>query len=153
MKALPTPFEAAVSQVDSNAQEEFFQSFLVTLLWSTTGDEDENLDDKHDLDDIHPHTLAGLRKVCDEFLASNHEDVQAVIDEVDGYTMGTAGHDLALSCNGHGAGFFDILLDAADRLQKAAEELGPIDAYVGDDGFIYVMGMEPPLPSSKGPKF
>lgn len=144
--------EVHVSKVDSSTQEEFFQSFLVTLLWSTNHGEDGNLDDDHDLQDIHPDTITGLRKECDQFLEENHDDIQALISEVEGYTFATAGHDLVLSRNGHGAGFFDMGLDVADRLQAAADKMSQVDAYLGDDGMVYVMGMEPPRPATSGPK-
>lgn len=144
-----------MSKVDSRTQNEFLQSFLVALLWSTPHGEDQedgNLDDNHDLQDIHPDTVSGLQKLCNQFLDENLADIQALIDEEEGYTFATAGHDLALSVNGHGAGFFDKGNDTADRLQEAANKLGQVDAYLGDDGVIYVMGMEPPREPSPGPK-
>ena len=48
------------------------------------------------------------------------------------------GHDLWLSRNRHGAGFWDRGLgDVGDKLDKAAKAVGERYLYVGDDGLIY----------------
>lgn len=145
-----------MSSIDSVDRDSFRQSFLETLLWSTTGDEDEHLDGTHSLSDFHPATIAGLHQQCDAFLDENLTDINAVIDQVPGYAFSSAGHDFALSRNGHGAGFFDCGVDGPDqRLQAAAEKAGPSEAYVGDDGLVYVGGLEtfgqdvPPRPSPR----
>lgn len=50
-----------------------------------------------------------------------------------------AGHDLWLTRNGHGAGFWDRGLPAAidEELSNAARAMGSVDLYVGDDGKVY----------------
>lgn len=59
------------------------------------------------------------------------------------YDLEHVGHDLWLTRNGHGAGFWDRKLgsfngyDIAEHLSNACKMLGPIDLYVGDDGLIY----------------
>lgn len=48
-------------------------------------------------------------------------------------------HDLWLSRNGHGSGFFDGDYEGyEDYLQELAREMGGCDAYVGDDNLIYL---------------
>lgn len=52
-------------------------------------------------------------------------------------------HDLWLTRNGHGAGFWDDPeyyggQENADMLSKIATEMGEQHAYVGDDGKIYI---------------
>lgn len=50
------------------------------------------------------------------------------------------GHDFFLTRNHHGAGFWDRGLgNLGERLTKAAHTFGSIDAYLGDDGFLYFM--------------
>lgn len=52
--------------------------------------------------------------------------------------MAQAGHDFALTRNGHGAGFWDGDWPVyGDLLTKASESFGEIDPYAGDDGLIY----------------
>lgn len=53
------------------------------------------------------------------------------------------GHDLWLTRNGHGAGFWDNPKvyggqKNADALAKIAEKMGQVDLYVGDDGKVYI---------------
>lgn len=132
-----------MSEINQADLDEFTQGFLICLLWSTADGDDGNLDDKHDLADIHAGTMAGLRQQCAEFFSGNLADINAVIDGAPGYTFSTAGHDLALSRNGHGSGFFDCGVDEpGERLQEAARKAGAAEAYVGDDGLVYVAGLE-----------
>lgn len=51
-----------------------------------------------------------------------------------------AGHDLALTCRGEGAGFWDgdWPEPVGSRLAAIARRMGPVDAYVGDDGRLHV---------------
>ncbi len=49
------------------------------------------------------------------------------------------GHDLWLTRNGHGAGFWDRGLgEIGDKLADIAKGMGSKYAYVGDDGLIYI---------------
>lgn len=49
------------------------------------------------------------------------------------------GHDLWLTRNGHGAGFWDRGLgEIGDKLADIARGMGSKYAYVGDDGLIYI---------------
>jgi hypothetical protein len=49
------------------------------------------------------------------------------------------GHDLWLTRNGHGTGFWDRGLgEVGDKLSDIAREMGSKYAYVGDDGLIYI---------------
>jgi hypothetical protein len=63
-----------------------------------------------------------------------------------------AGHDFALTRNGHGAGFWDgdWPEPAATELTKLSKEYGEVDLYVGDDGLLWASGYEtePSTPGS-----
>jgi hypothetical protein len=52
------------------------------------------------------------------------------------------GHDIWLTRNGHGAGFWDRGYDSdvEEVLEQLSKELGEVNAYVGDDGKIYFSG-------------
>jgi len=55
--------------------------------------------------------------------------------ELESYNNDDLGHNIWLSRNGHGAGFFD---DNNDTLQSIAEKLKEKLIYAGDDGKIYI---------------
>ncbi len=53
------------------------------------------------------------------------------------------GHDLWLTINGHGAGFWDGDWEGKD-VKKVTEwcEGKSMETYVGDDGYVYILGHE-----------
>lgn len=88
-----------------------------------------------------PEDLESARTDCAAFQADNAASLALAYDlDADGlvYTPERAGHDLWLTRNGHGVGFWDRGLgEVGDRLTEAAEALGNCDAYVGDDWLLY----------------
>lgn len=100
------------------------------------------LDDEQDRDAIAGWSAEAIEeatKACEKFQAENSADLELYY-ELSGRDDGSAGHDLWLSSNGHGAGFFDRGDDPVfDRLQEAARKYSERDAYLGDDGFLYFM--------------
>jgi hypothetical protein len=55
------------------------------------------------------------------------------------YTIDQAGHDLWLTRNGHGAGFWDRGLgDVGELLAIEAQNMGSISLVSGDDGKLYL---------------
>lgn len=71
---------------------------------------------------------------CDGFIADNW----ALIQET-GQSAEQCGHDLWLTRNGHGVGFWDRGYPVAlgDALTRAARLAGERDLYLGDDGRIW----------------
>lgn len=141
-----------ISKMD---REEFFRSFIDTLLWTekdeASDESDRSLSENYGIEDIAPQVIEGLKEQCNRFIDENSETLLRVGQG--GYDFSQAGHDFCLSRNGHGAGFFDRgLEDDGDALQKAAESARPADAYTGDDGIIYVGGLELYGQQSKSPK-
>jgi hypothetical protein len=47
------------------------------------------------------------------------------------------GHDIWLTRNGHGAGFFDHSYENEQQLMSAAKALKEVNLYLGDDGKLY----------------
>lgn len=125
-------------------QEQVLAGYLECALWSTHHqDTGVPLDQDYGTEHLHPDTLAASVKACREFVAANEADL-LLASEVSPYRAGytfdeMVGHDLWLTRNGHGAGFWDRGYGAAgDRLTKACEALGSADLYVGDDGRLYL---------------
>ena len=110
-------------------------------LWSSTGDDGEPLDAGRDFFDLPPKTVEAMRADVERF-ARAHADAIETWPGASGRNddpYGAAGHDLWLTRNGHGAGFWDgdWPEPAATELDEAAKRMGGVDLYVGDDGRIY----------------
>ncbi len=120
--------------VDLAKIDEFTHAYLVCALWSSHESDEKgnvigNLDDKYDVDDIAPASLATMIQECKEFQEQNAELLsQAGSSEQNG-------HDFWLTRNGHGAGFWDrgYPKDLGDALTKAAKSFGEcyLEAYEG----------------------
>jgi hypothetical protein len=90
------------------------------------------MDENYGPEDIAPKAMATIREDVSAFVIANWAD----LSEMD---PGQAGHDFWLTRNGHGAGFWDRGLgERGDRLTKDCKAWGSVDAYVGDDGAVYV---------------
>ena len=111
------------------------QAYITAAPWSATthnaAGDGVPLDDDHDESDLSPATRADMEVDCAAFY-DTHKD--AIGDNASG-----AGHDLWLTRCGHGAGFWDGDWPEPDAttLSDAAEKLGDVFLYVGDDGQIH----------------
>ncbi len=77
-----------------------------------------------------------------EALTQAKNDVKRFVnmtgDSIKGLESEQVGHDLWLTRNGHGSGFWDRDLgEIGDELTGISEKLGNTDLYVGDDGKLY----------------
>lgn len=80
--------------------------------------------------------LREARELCDKF-ENEHETLLMAFYEVTDRGDEDAGHDLWLTRNGHGVGFWDRgAKDVGDRLTEAAHALGSRSTYINDDGYI-----------------
>ncbi len=120
----------------------FTKAYIATALWSSTGEDDEPLDENHDHTDFSLEALAKMVEDCKTFQERNADNLAKVYEtnEVDCFPNGKAGHDFWLTRNGHGAGFWDGDWPEpyASNLTASAKELGSCDIYVGDDGLLYL---------------
>ena len=113
--------------------ETILTHYAIAALWSSTGDNEEPLDDLHDLGDIAPETMQAMRDDVAAFVAQN----EALLIE-SGQSEEMIGHDFWLTRNGHGAGFWDRGLgEVGDKLTAACRPFGEVWLYVGDDGQVY----------------
>jgi len=125
---------------------EFIQSmvhgFLVCMLWAESGDPESPLGASADMTELAPQTRTAAHEMCESF--AHYCKAQRInLQTVRGMGPESIGHDLWLTSQGHGAGFWDRGLGAiGQRLTDAAKIIGSHDAYKGDDGLIYLSGYE-----------
>jgi len=82
-------------------------------------------------EDIEPDSLIRAYQDIKEFIRlAGDEAITEAIGEK-GYEQ--LGHDIWLTRNGHGAGFFDHSYENEQRLMNAAQALKEVDLYINDD--------------------
>jgi hypothetical protein len=115
---------------------EFFDNYVITALWSSNDNADDNgghpLDANYDVDDIEAETRRQMITDCLSFLCAN---LQYILPS----RYKEAGGDFWLTRNRHGAGFWDGQWekDAAKALTDAAHNAGGYDLYVSEEGKLY----------------
>lgn len=116
--------------------EDFFESYMQCLLWTGSDPQEVSLDENYDTDDIAEEAKQEMRRDCWDFFSMN---MYTLCHTPEHYNAERAGHDFALTRNGHGAGFWDRGLDEeGEDLTEASKVYGSQDLYVGDDGRLYV---------------
>lgn len=125
----------------TSERERFINGYIEALLWSEAVmvASDETVTGEHaDEHDPSDELTQRMREDAGEFFDSEHALIAKAIDTVEGYTYEHAGHDFALTRNGHGAGFWDRGLgDVGDYLSDAAHMRGEFDIALGEDGLLY----------------
>lgn len=111
--------------------QDVVDAYLTCALWSSYDDQGEPLDASDA--ELSDQARAQATSECQDFLDLARE----VIDESK-LDAGQVGHDLWLTRNSHGTGFWDRGLgDIGKVLSRLAKAFGSCDAYIGDDGQIY----------------
>ena len=118
---------AADNNFDVN---KILNSYLETAIWAEESDEND-LQGKT-IQDIDKNSKANSAIEIYQFLQKAQQEAS---DELNTYDEEAIGHNLWLSRNGHGAGFFD---DNNDKLQNLARNMKPVDIYLGNDNKIYI---------------
>jgi hypothetical protein len=110
--------------------DKILNSYIETAIWAEESDEND-LQGKT-INDVDKESVANSKIEIYNFIKKAQQEAS---DELSAYDSETLGHNLWLSRNGHGAGFFD---DNNDKLQNLARSMKPVDIYLGDDGKIYI---------------
>ena len=110
--------------------ESFLGGYLECALWTSEHDEAT-------IFDFDPESSAEAQDICSQFEAEQAEALERYYDKT-GRTESSAGHDLWLTRNGHGAGFWDrISDDDFPELCEAAKALGECYVFAHDAGSLY----------------
>src|ERR1035437_1508093 len=118
---------AADNNFDVN---KILNSYLETAIWAEESDEND-LQGKT-IHEIDKNSKANSAIEMYQFLQKAQQEAS---DELNTYDEEAIGHNLWLSRNGHGAGFFD---DNNDKLQNLARNMKPVDIYLSVDNKIYI---------------
>ncbi len=109
-------------------------------------DEDDDIDDKNQHDDIRnmiPKAEMTIDNVSDNAKIKAYNDIKKFLnyagDAINGIEESQLGHDIWLTRNHHGAGFFDrgYPKNIAKKLDDAATKLGDEYLFIGEDGMIH----------------
>lgn len=101
--------------IDHNAIDEMTEGFLSASLWTNEIESYEQFE---------PKSVSAVRGICERFYIENHDDLWEVGRERrDEYTKWEChGHDLWLTGQRHGVGYWDRGYGSiGDKLTKAAE--------------------------------
>jgi hypothetical protein len=138
----PPSDEDAVEPLDA-----FTEGYVVCALWAScdesTPSGGEPLDRNYEATDIAPESLKRIKADCREFqreYSALLAQAYALYSVTDGASPEAyAGHDLWLTRNSHGSGYWNRDLgEVGEKLTTAAHVAGTCDIYVGDDGQLYI---------------
>lgn len=116
------------------------QGYITCALWSMVDYEKQDYVDAKE-ERVADVTRGQALKDVVEFLAICWGDVWDEVEvDLSRIEAGQIGHDLWLTRNRHGAGFWDRGLgEVGEALTEISHNMGEQDWYVGDDGLIYWM--------------
>lgn len=136
----------AFDAVTATETRDFVFGYVTCALWTSTDEDGNELDDIHAIDDITPDSRRALEATCARFIDAQAEDLHewcttdAVVKHAEAAEcspMECAGHDLWLTRNGNGTGFWDRGAgEVGERLSKAAEKLGEAELWLNPGGRI-----------------
>jgi len=124
-----------------NELDEFTKAYIEAALFTSTDDNDNPLDENHEISDIAAGSLAQIISDCNKFRAIPEvaADLAEASELKSDYNDIYSGHDFWLTRNGHGCGFWGRGLGACgDRLSNQARGFGDSDMYVGDNEKLHV---------------
>jgi hypothetical protein len=136
--------EEDLGSINDNGPDELMinnilNGYLNTALWATSSAEG-NLDDFYSVEDFSKEAKQKARADVEKFVSMAEADINKILSGFwDTAKMETIGHDLFLTRNGHGAGFWDgdYEEEIGKNLTNISKSMGSADAYIGDDNRIH----------------
>lgn len=122
--------------------EAVLNAYIECALWASTdtgedGTDDGNFEGEGEL--LTDDAIEAMRAEVVEFCRENRGLIEQASQLNDQFDEGMVGHDIWLTRNGHGAGFWDRGLgEVGERLSARARLMGESTIYRGDDGRLHV---------------
>lgn len=111
----------------------YLRGYLEAAIWTDEEELRSDLNEYVSIDDLSEEAIADALTDVNTF-------IEKAGDLIVGMEPNQVGHDLWLTRNSHGAGFWDRGLgEVGDKLSEIAREMGGKDIYMGDDGKLYFM--------------
>lgn len=111
------------------------RGYITAMHWASTDFDDNSLEDY----EISEDGRQAAHVACARFIAANKDQLDIVLELHECYTAEHVGHDLFLTRERHGVGFWDRGLGYyGDLFTKYCEGIGECSPYVGDDNLIYM---------------
>jgi hypothetical protein len=124
--------------------DEFVEGYIDAILWANTYRESaddgdiESVDAYHESFELSDESRATLEQDCADFINDGTARLINGAIRRGRYSWGQAGHDYALTRNGHGAGFWDRGLGmVGDALTAISKPYGTRDCWVDDDDIVH----------------
>lgn len=112
------------------------RGYLTALLWAETDDNDDPLDKNYSRENVSEDSIKIAKKEIHSFLEKAGDLVL-----LDDKSPDEIGHDICLTRNGYGAGFWDgDYPNAGDKLSEIASAMGEYYVYV-DGGELHIVVM------------
>ena len=127
-------FSAPEEAFDDEFIDKVTRGYLGCALWSSDDDEGDPLDGKYDRFDFDDESVEKAKKDIRMFM--DKATVFFMEDEIS--DPDHIGHDLWLTRNGHGAGFWDGDYEQGKELSEICDEMGGADAFETDDGGVAI---------------
>jgi len=119
---------------------EVFKHYAHCALWTSDDDTGTTLDSNYDLDDIDSDSTSKMMATCAKFITDNKETLEE-LKETYNVSDDGIGHDIWLTQNGHGAGFWDRGYDSlGEKLTDYCRTMVECNMYIGGDNKVYVEG-------------
>ena len=137
---MDTAVDTTVETVD--VPSEFINAYIVCARWSSTDGDGTPLDD--DRFEMSDEATAALESIAREFWVKNQDllaSARLVKARRESDRLKHLGHDLWLTQNGHGAGFWDgdWQEPEATALDNAAKALRSTELYTDENGVIHTV--------------
>ena len=107
--------------------DKMVRAYLAAAEWT---EEEQARERGEPLTEWAPDAIAKAEAACSTLREKAGDRLNDVSDS-------QAGHDLWLTRNRHGTGFWARDIEHGDALTEIAESMGETDCYVGDDGLVY----------------
>jgi len=105
------------------------EAYLACALWLATDEDGRPLDEKYSTSAFTQAAQKEARNAVVKFFADVKESIGELDKVFEKWDLEQIGHDLWLTRNGHGAGFWDRGLPHGEALSECAKRLGEANVY------------------------